>query len=185
LRRAEKGAQDRRTDSVSAARRREVAMTAPTAPRGPSPHLLDAALKRRAELRESSRTLVRALEAASPGREAEWMGRVLACLDEFREDITEHIESTEAADGLYDEVRAAQPRLTHQVGRLVAEHVVLRERVDAVHALAANAGPSPTADVVTSVRNDATALVSLLQRHRQHGSDLIFEAYETDIGGNE
>src|SRR6478735_11795874 len=140
-------------------------MTAPTAPRGPSPHLLDAALKRRAELRESSRNLVRALEAASPGREAEWMSRVLGCLDEFREDIAEHIESTEATDGLYDEVRAAQPRLTNKVKRLVAEHEVLRERVDSVHSLASGAGASPDADVVKAVRDDGTALVSLLQRH--------------------
>src|SRR6478735_6156123 len=114
-------------------------MTAPTAPRGPSPHLLDAALKRRAELRESSRDLVRALEAASPGRETEWMTRVVGCLGEFRADIAEHIESTEAVDGLYDEVQAAQPRLANQVRRLVADHVVLRERVDACFALASGA----------------------------------------------
>ena len=158
-------------------------MTAPTAPRGPSPHVLDAALKRRAELRESSRDLVRALEAASPGREGAWMQRVVVCLDAFREDITEHIESTEAIDGLYDEVRAAQPRLSNQVKRLVADHVVLREKVDSCHALASASVASADADVVKTVRDGATELVSLLQRHRQRGSDLIFEAYETDIGG--
>jgi len=158
-------------------------MTAPTAPRGPAPHVLDAALKRRAELRESSRDLVRALEAASPGREGAWMQRVVVCLDAFREDITEHIESTEATDGLYDEVRAAQPRLTHQVKRLVDDHQVLRERVDAVCALAAQAGNDPDPEVVRAVRDRGTEVVGLLQRHRQRGSDLIFEAYETDIGG--
>lgn len=159
-------------------------MTQPTAPRGgPAPHVLDAALKRRAELRESSRHLVRALESASPGREAEWLKRVAECLEEFREDIVEHIESTEAPDGLYDEVRAAQPRLENQVKRLIADHEVLRDRVDACYALATRAAGEPDPIIVKAVRDDGTQVVSLLQRHRQRGSDLIFEAYETDIGG--
>jgi hypothetical protein len=145
--------------------------------------VLDAALKRREELRESSRDLVRALEAASPGREGDWMARVLPCLGEFREDIVEHISSTEAPDGLYDEIRAAQPRLTRQVDRLVTDHEVLRERIDACFALATDAPSDPSAELVKQVRDDATQIVSLLQRHRQRGSDLIFEAYETDIGG--
>ena len=144
---------------------------------------LDTALKRRAELRETSRELVRALEAASPGREGEWMTRVAARLADLREDILEHIVTTEAVDGLYDEIRADQPRLQRQVNRLIADHEVLRDRVEACHALATRDGGAPDPIIVKAVRDEATALMALMQRHRQRGSDLIFEAYETDIGG--
>ena len=144
---------------------------------------LDTALRRRAELRETTRELTRALEAASPGREGEWMTRVAARLADLREDIVEHIVNTEAPDGLYDEIRAAQPRLQRQVNRLIADHEVLRDRVEACHALAIRDCGEPDPVIVKAVRDEATALMSVLQRHRQRGSDLIFEAYETDIGG--
>jgi hypothetical protein len=36
---------------------------------------------------------------------------------------------------------------------------------------------------VDDVREAATALLGRLVRHRQRGSDLVFEAYEFDIGG--
>ena len=160
-------------------------MTAPTAPRSPSPHLLDAALKRRAEVHETVRTLVRSLESATPGRESEWMSRVAGCLAKLREDVAEHIERTEAPGGLYDEIRTVQPRLTNQVQRLVTDHEAMRERVEACYALASASLDSPDPEVVRTVRDEATAVVGLLQRHRQRGSDLIFEAYETDIGGAE
>lgn len=160
-------------------------MTAPTAPRSPAPHLLDDALKRRSEVRATIRALADSLESASPGREGAWMTRVAAQLDKLREDVAEHIERTEAPGGLYDEIRTAQPRLTNQVRRLVADHEVMRERVAACCDLAARTRESPDPAVVKSVRDEATHLVGLLQRHRQRGSDLIFEAYETDIGGTE
>jgi hypothetical protein len=113
------------------------------------------------------------------------MVRVLGRIDDVRSDIVEHIDNTEAPDGLYDEIRTAQPRLTHQVKRLIADHEVLRDRIDACYALADRAGTEPDPVIVKAVRDDATLILGLLQRHRQRGSDLIFEAYETDIGGDE
>jgi hypothetical protein len=160
-------------------------MTIPTAPRDPSPAVLDAALKRRAELRTTIRELTRALEAPAVGRESAWMERVVPRLEALQSDIDEHIERTEAEDGLYDEIRTAQPRLSNQVRRLIADHEVLRDRIAACHALATHATGAPDPVIVKTVRNDASHIVSLLQRHRQRGSDLIFEAYETDIGGDE
>src|SRR6478609_5342343 len=160
-------------------------MTAPTAPREPAPAALDAAIKRRAELGVTIRELTKALEAPAVGREAAWMERVVPRLEALQSDIDEHIERTEADDGLYDEIRLAQPRLSNQVRRLIADHEVLRDRIAACLALATHSSGTPDPSIVKAVRDDATHIVSLLQRHRQRGSDLIFEAYETDIGGDE
>jgi hypothetical protein len=149
----------------------------------PGSHVLDAALKRRAELRETSTALVRALESASPGREQEWLEKVSGCLDALRNDVAEHIEITEAEDGLYAEIVAAQPRLSNPVRRLVADHEVMRDRIEALCGLAERAASSPDPVLVKAVRDEGTHVVGLLQRHRQRGSDLIYEAYQTDIGG--
>ena len=42
---------------------------------------------------------------------------------------------------------------------------------------------SESKEDVDGVRRLGTALLGLLVRHRQRGSDLVYEAYELDIGG--
>ena len=60
-------------------------------------------------------------------------------------------------------------------GRLVAEcERLLDERDEGMH------GP----DEVAAHREAATRLLDRLARHRQRGSDLIYEAYAVDIGGS-
>jgi len=163
----------------SAAVTREVGMNDPR----PAQHVLDAALKRRAEMLGTTRSLTLALEAPSPGREAAWMQRVAGCLEALRSDMAEHIETTEAPDGVHHEMVTAAPRLANPVQRLVADHEVLHERIARCHAMATHADATADAALVKAVRDDATQVVALLQRHRQRSSDLIYEAYNTDIGG--
>jgi hypothetical protein len=43
--------------------------------------------------------------------------------------------------------------------------------------------PPVAAGDVDTVRELGTALLDRLVRHRQHGADLIHEAYQVDIGG--
>jgi hypothetical protein len=148
----------------------------------PAQDVLDDALRKRASLHDTSKTLVRALESAYPGREEAWMVRVDECLRDLRDRIRDHIDSTEGADGIHLEVITAQPRLANQVRRLVADHEVLRDRIDACCAMAERGIADPDPALVKAVRDDATHVVALLQRHRQRSSDLIYEAYATDIG---
>ena len=44
-------------------------------------------------------------------------------------------------------------------------------------------GNGPIDDVL-ALREEVTALMGQLVRHRQSGSDLVFEAYEVDLGGS-
>jgi hypothetical protein len=43
--------------------------------------------------------------------------------------------------------------------------------------------PPLTAGDVDAIRALATALLGRLARHRQHGADLIYQAYQVDLGG--
>jgi hypothetical protein len=135
---------------------------------------------RRAELLESMRAVEQALAAPAPGRQVRWAERVHVSLVELSADFREHIDVTEGPDGLYAELRRTAPRLSGAVARLTREHALIRDLID--NLLACASEPEVHEDV-DRVRDLGTALLAKLLRHRQHGSDLIYEAYEAEIGG--
>ncbi|HZC53448.1 MAG TPA: hypothetical protein VE441_13250 [Mycobacterium sp.] len=106
--------------------------------------------------------------------------RVHVALIELAGDFRGHLAITEGPDGLHDELLATAPRLHGAATRMVREHSVIKDQIEDLIARACT--PDITADV-DQVREHATALLARLARHGQRGSDLIFEAYETDIGG--
>jgi hypothetical protein len=143
--------------------------------------ILDAALRRRAELHDSTKALVRALESASPGREQAWLQRVSDCLNVLRTDFTEHVDLNEAPDGIHAEMLHVQPRLASRVRKLADDHLVISDRIDAALALVAVTA-TDVREQVAEVRDACTQVVASITRHRQRSSDLVYEAYNTDIG---
>lgn len=144
--------------------------------------MLEALRLRRGELRESMGALERAMAAPAEAGRSRWGQRVHVALVELSGDVREHIEITEGPDGLYRDVLKTSPRLSGAVNRLVSEHGLINSHVDDL--LARLQTPEGAQDVDT-VRDLGTALISVLLRHRQRGSDLVFEAYEVDIGGRD
>src|SRR5215211_4716702 len=83
---------------------------------------LEAARARRGDLHRALLDLERALAGAARGRAQAWADSVRATLVRVRETFTAHIEVTEGAAGLYQEVLAQAPRLSGAVNRLQVEH---------------------------------------------------------------
>jgi hypothetical protein len=141
---------------------------------------LDALRRVRAELGGSMAALEQALAAPSPGRHSAWAERVDVALVELSADFAEHIAVTEGSGGLHDAVLASAPRLSNSIHRLVGEHGVIkgltRDLLDRVR-------PPVAAGDVDGIRELGTALLGRLVRHRQHGADLIHQAYQVDLGG--
>jgi hypothetical protein len=134
----------------------------------------------RAELRDSVAAVDEAL--ASPiARGGAWRERVRAALAELSHDFRDHIALTEGPGGLYDRVGAGDPRLGGKVQRLTREHVRYREDIDAYLAVLEHGGT--TADL-PAFREELTGLMGQLVRHRQKGADLVWEAYDVDLGGS-
>ena len=65
---------------------------------------------------------------------------------------------------------------------LATEHVLIGEQIAE---LVVNTEPPVTLTDVPEVRVRATSLIARLARHRQRGADLIYEAFDTDIGGGD
>ena len=99
-----------------------------------------------------------------------------------RQTFAAHIDVTEGADGLYQEVLAQAPRLSGAVNRLQHEHADIASALVEVDNRLDD--PMSDADVwVDSIRDAAITLMGLLVRHRQRGADLVYEAYDVEIGG--
>jgi hypothetical protein len=146
----------------------------------PEPAIIQELRRRRAELLDSLRALEQALAAPAPGRAGRWAERVYVALVELDGDFREHVGITEGDGGLYQDLLATAPRLAGQVARLTREHSTIKEHLDEALAIA---GDPNVSEQVEQVREHATALITRLVHHRQRGSDLVFEAYAVDVGG--
>lgn len=144
----------------------------------PDQALVEELRRKRAELRESLGALELALAGAARAGHRPWVERVHVALVELSADFREHLEMTEGADGLHHQLLRAAPRLSSGVGQLTEEHVVIQRLLDDLLGLADAHAPD-----VEEVRDRATQLLGLVVRHRQRGSDLVYEAFEIDIGG--
>jgi hypothetical protein len=142
------------------------------------------AARRRADLHHALVEVERAISSPAAGRLDTWTVDVVKRLGILLDAIDEHIEVTERPQGLYEEILDRAPRLSQQVDRLRTEHPSLRtgsaELIERLHSTAI--GPDWPLD---EARDDVQRLLGKIVKHRQLGADLVWEAYNLDIGGIE
>jgi len=141
---------------------------------------LDEVRRRRAELRDAIGRLEAALASPSPGRIDQWRQNVRIRLDQLSADFDEHIAATEGPDGVYSDVVSSAPRLARAVDQLRHDHEAILKQIDHCTGLV---GSVEVDDDIQDLRDSATDLMFRLVRHRQRGSDLMWDAYASDIGG--
>jgi hypothetical protein len=133
------------------------------------------ARNRRLELGDA---LARAeVASAAPGASPRWRQDLALALGMVRGALDRHIDEVEGESGLLAELRRMDPRLAPAVQQLEDEHPALCEAADAALACVASDAP------VSEVRAVVARLLSDLSVHRQRGADLVWEAYNVDIGG--
>ena len=135
----------------------------------------------RAELRESVAAVDFALESPI-ARGGAWRERVRAALAELAHDFDDHIDLTESPGGIYDRAKRSAPRLGGAINRLLREHRQYREQIHGYLAVLEHGGQ--LADM-PAFREELTALIGRLVRHRQAGGDRVYEAYSVDLGGSD
>jgi hypothetical protein len=113
------------------------------------------------------------------GSDSAWIERVRGALGVLAAQLRLQAGSAQA-DGAHRGVLRAEPRLSKAVADQVREQDQLVAAIDDL--LAYLAAREPTAGV-TDVRDRARALMARLVRHRQGGSDLLYEVDEADLGG--
>ena len=142
---------------------------------------LDAVRRRRAELHESIAMLQSAL-ADEPDSPVVWGERVQQEVARLALDFVEHIDVTEGVGGLHETIVDSAPRLRRKVDQLTAEHDELE--MDITELAQAAEAPVMARDVET-IKVKATMLLDRLIKHRQRGADLVYEAFEQDLGAGD
>ena len=88
-----------------------------------------------------------------------------------------HVIGTEAPQGILADVLEREPRLAHLVSTLRREHTEIRD-------LLARTGAELSARDAADARQQVRAVTERLSRHHQLGAQLIYNAYEVDLGGS-
>jgi hypothetical protein len=130
------------------------------------------------------RTLADAMAAleeavSKPRSAAGWVDLVSSALADLRSAWLEHVDEVESDDGLLAEVIESAPRLSGAVLSIKTEHTTLMALIDTI-AETASSRPAPEL-----VRRRVLNLLGHLTRHRQHGADLVYEAYNVDISASD
>ncbi len=143
---------------------------------------LDAARTKRTALHTAMVEVENAAQA--PAKSQIWRAMLFAALDDLSVALEEHIATVDAPGGIIDRVTADAPRLDAAGQRLSNDHEPLRGQVavaiDAVRAV----DSSPSDEDVEAIHEIILELIGALSRHRQRGSDFVWEAYDVDIGSH-
>ena len=115
---------------------------------------------------------------AGPAVEPRWRERVIVRLDPVQRGFADHVRLTEGPAGYYAELLGQAPRLDRGVRLLTLEHAAIAAALGALQRAVELPGV-PAGEVRTRVAD----LLRALDRHRQRGADLLWEAYQTDLGG--
>jgi hypothetical protein len=159
---------------------------APMAPdRNDLPPALSEAKQRRATLHDALVHLEIAISSPASGRIPEWTGLVSKEMVSVRDAFEQHVLVTEKPGGLYEEIIMRAPRLDGTIRRLRDEHPEIAERIGAMVQRLDETGIDDPEWPLEQARDDLQRLIGTVIRHRQKGADLVWEAYNVDIGGTE
>ena len=146
---------------------------------------LSEARARRHTLHDALVHLEVAISSPASGRVAAWTDLVRKEMVSVRDAFDQHVIVTEKPGGLYEEITDRAPRLAGTIHRLAGEHpeisAKLREMLERLETVEIGGPQWPLDDA----RDDLQRFIGTVIRHRQKGADLVWEAYNVDIGGTE
>ena len=152
---------------------------------------LQAATGQRLSLRRAIDGLEKTLTpaAAEGGETGAWLDSLGGALTHLDEVFAIHVQVTEGAGGLYDEIVENAPRMANRVKRFRREHAdiggAIQRGIAEAKVASARLAEREARDPgeVEALRDHAVRLLADLVRHRKRGLDLVYEAYHVDIGG--
>jgi hypothetical protein len=146
---------------------------------------LSEAKARRATLHDALVHLELAISSPAAGRIQEWSSLVTKDLVSVRDAFEQHIIVTEKPGGLYEEIITRAPRLDGTVQRLKDEHPDISEKIQKQIERMESVPVGGEEWPLDKARDDLQRFIGTVIRHRQKGADLVWEAYNVDIGGTE
>jgi len=146
---------------------------------------LDEARQRRKTLHDSLVHLEVAISSPAAGRIQTWTAQVLKEMIGVRDAFEQHVFVTEKPEGLYEEILGRAPRLEHAITRLKDEHPDITGAIGEMVARLEQQEIGGVEWPLDDARDDLQRFIGRVIKHRQRGADLVWEAYNVDIGGAE
>ncbi|HUS43536.1 MAG TPA: hypothetical protein VMY16_12800, partial [Ilumatobacteraceae bacterium] len=139
------------------------------------------------EIRERRAALVgtcSALEAAlsSPVASARWPEGLGNAVSALLATFGEHVTETESPGGTIEQLRERAPRLSDRIDRLSEQHVTIAADAGRLMDRLEHVPSERSDDENAAIREQALELLTAVVRHRQLGADLLYEAYDVDVG---
>lgn len=131
-----------------------------------------------ADRRQSLYEAMRRLESAvsRPSGLADWRIEIESALAYLAWALDTHVIEVEAENGLFAQLAEQAPQLSADIDSLRREHTELQAACHAALSMAADWASS-------TLRRRVNVLLGRLAIHRQYGAELLFDAYNVDIGG--
>lgn len=112
-----------------------------------------------------------------------WLDAVRHRLADLQDAFDNHIRVHEGPDSFHADIVRSQPHLTPHVVSLQRDHHRLTVQLMGLSDMIER-HTSPR-DVVYEVRTLGTDLIHQFARHRQKGADIVWEAFNFDVGGEQ
>ena len=145
------------------------------------PEAFGSARSRRIELGDAADEMEEVL--ARPASTPMWSTRVGEALAVLRRAFDDHVVEVERPEGLLNRLVEDEPRLVNGVKRMYGEHEQIDAQLRKVVDLVGGCAPDCSLTMIEDIRVEALELLEAISRHRQAGADLVYEAYNVDIGG--
>jgi hypothetical protein len=135
-----------------------------------------------ARYRSQLGTAMKYLEAAAaaPVGKESWVNDLRHSLRQLEVAWNHHLVEMQNPNGVLDQIVEQAPRLQRSVGQMRDAQTKMAGTIGAAMKLISDAdeGADPA-----ELREAAIAALVAVTRHRQRGADLIYDAYDIDIGG--
>jgi len=127
---------------------------------------------------EAMHALEESLASGAPRREEAWHRRVMGALADLREVMLNQTAELSAEEGLFAEIIQEHPRLEGRVRQLRQQYEDLVRQIAALR----EQFESPGESNVSEIRQRLAWLLSALRHFQAQESDLIYEAFNVDVG---
>ena len=124
---------------------------------------------------------LRNYQLAAMNPEPDWAAKVPGALDALQGAFEEHVEFTEAPDGLFDEMLHDDSiEVSSEIDQLRRDHIV----VAAAMLRATESLASPPSDD-DHLREIIASVARLVARHRRRGTQLLYDVYSVDTAAGD
>lgn len=141
---------------------------------------IQAARQRRVALHEAMIEFETAITA--PSAAPTWVEQVGEGLSDVASALAKHIAEVDRGDGIIAKALDVAPWLESHAQILRDEHDQLTAHLQRLEHLFGRM-ESSDANAVAAMREESYDFLRHLSRHRQNGAELVYDAYDMDIGG--